>query len=533
MELQRARRVLPLRQPGEKVDCTADLSERPGYPSTTNDEALVTWVADTNQYKVNATAPFNFQALTTGLPRSSPCEPFAYWDEPPSSDAAFYQTFQQDDSVAPGRPPTTFARPLVAWDDPAQDATDTVSSTLTIALKLSTPQLHILLNGEDAPGSVPIVPGQAYSLEAKFFRPGEEITPADGESPAGNVAKWTGPSVSLSDATDSDGYKVGRACRDGACIIEGFQAGMTSGAISVLKPAILDHASTGTVYFPNNSGPQQINVTATLPEGGKPVTASFTATFPETSFSATTCHLGVVSKAGFFASGAFVPPIPGLTGSPTKVGKGEKAATYPPPAYGLGWSSDCDQNIYGNRFGTRVVTTKVDPVGIFFSGSSGKLPQGSLALGLLWDDEHGSTKPGPLGNYGLDNGFPWYVAASSNWTGGDSPGGYLNPHWVGDFYLSVKYSAYLMYRPPSSDYRQSIWVALDRMDYRFTGTLSCEPLPVLGAPELHGPLHWAVTKPSSLPRQLNGKSFSGAPEWTSFKPNTGARAPDPDSGTCS
>ena len=117
-----------------KVDCTAQLSERPGYYLSTNDEALVAWHRDTNKYEVQATAPFYFTALTTGLSRSDPCEPFAYWSEPPSTDTAFYQTFEQDQMASPGGPPVSYDRPLIAWDSPDQDATSSVSSDLTISL---------------------------------------------------------------------------------------------------------------------------------------------------------------------------------------------------------------------------------------------------------------------------------------------------------------------------------------------------------------------------------------------------------------
>jgi hypothetical protein len=123
----------------DKVDCTAQLSERPGYQSTTNDEALVTWHSDANEYEVDATTPFSFPALTTGLPQSDPCEAFAYWAEPPSTDTAFYQTFEQDHSVAPGGSPATYNRPLTTWDNPDEDATSSVSTDLTISLSTGPP----------------------------------------------------------------------------------------------------------------------------------------------------------------------------------------------------------------------------------------------------------------------------------------------------------------------------------------------------------------------------------------------------------
>ena len=93
---------------------------------------------------------------------------------------------------------------------------------------------------------------------------------------------------------------------------------------------------------------------------------------------------------------------------------------------------------------------------------------------------------------------------------------------MGDFYTSAKYLAYLMYLPPNSPYGQSIWVTLDRIDYQYAGTFHCEPSPILGAPALHGPPHWVVSKPSSLPRNLTGTSFRVDP---SGLPSSGTREP--------
>ncbi len=119
----------------KKVDCTAKLSELPGYQNSTNDEAEVYWHRDTDTYEVYVSTPFNFLALTTGLARSDPCEAFAYWPEPTGATATtFNKTFEQDESVPAGAT-TSFDRPLVAWDDPTEDATDWVSSDLTISTR--------------------------------------------------------------------------------------------------------------------------------------------------------------------------------------------------------------------------------------------------------------------------------------------------------------------------------------------------------------------------------------------------------------
>jgi hypothetical protein len=89
-------------------------------------------------------------------------------------------------------------------------------------------------------------------------------------------------------------------------VVLGYSTDNTTGKAALVDAKALNSSSVGSVYFLNNSKPQPITVTATLPPGGQPQKASFVAEFPQTSFQATTCQLGVVSRAGFFADGAFV-----------------------------------------------------------------------------------------------------------------------------------------------------------------------------------------------------------------------------------
>jgi hypothetical protein len=114
----------------DNEQCSAKLNAQPSWLSLPGNGAQVTWHADTDRYEVYAQTPFTSQTLTTGLPGTNPCEAFAYWTEPPSTDTTFYRTFSQDDMAPPGGP-YNYDRPLVSWVDPKEDfTTDKVSTDL-------------------------------------------------------------------------------------------------------------------------------------------------------------------------------------------------------------------------------------------------------------------------------------------------------------------------------------------------------------------------------------------------------------------
>ena len=55
------------------IHCSATLKEKSGYEATNFDLANITYNLGTGEYQVTATAPFDTNALTTGLPQTDPC----------------------------------------------------------------------------------------------------------------------------------------------------------------------------------------------------------------------------------------------------------------------------------------------------------------------------------------------------------------------------------------------------------------------------------------------------------------------------
>ena len=123
------------------IHCSSTLTEKAGYEGTNFDLANVTYMATTGEYLVTATAPFDTNALTTGLSQSDPCAAIAAGGvpQPGGSDpkgVALGKALSPTESVHAGGPYVFHYD--ASWQSPDQIATSSqVSSVLTVSAGLT------------------------------------------------------------------------------------------------------------------------------------------------------------------------------------------------------------------------------------------------------------------------------------------------------------------------------------------------------------------------------------------------------------
>jgi hypothetical protein len=123
------------------IHCSVSLKEKPGYEATNFDLANITYNLGTGEYQVTATAPFDTNALTTGLPQNDPCGEIAGGGIPqpgigdPKA-AELGKAITPTESVRPGGPYLFHYN--ASWQSPDQISTSSqVSTDLTISAGLT------------------------------------------------------------------------------------------------------------------------------------------------------------------------------------------------------------------------------------------------------------------------------------------------------------------------------------------------------------------------------------------------------------
>ena len=123
------------------IHCSATLKEKSGYEATNFDLANITYNLGTGEYQVTATAPFDTNALTTGLPQTDPCAEIGASGIPqpgigdPKA-AELGKAITPTESVRPGGPYLFHYN--ASWQSPDQiDTSSQVSTDLTISAGLT------------------------------------------------------------------------------------------------------------------------------------------------------------------------------------------------------------------------------------------------------------------------------------------------------------------------------------------------------------------------------------------------------------
>ncbi len=475
----------------ESTSCSADLSERGGYESTSSDEALVTWYASSDSYEILATTPFTFQALTTGLSSDSPCEPFAYWVEP-QGDAKWNAAFGRDVTLTPAQlsgPGYSDASTKVTWPAPTENATDIVQTDFTASgestcaintVEMAGPGLFRGLAPtaaltaatvcpqimwENPPGGQPkdvtgktesVLAGQIVTLEVRV----------NGRAPPS--ASWTGFG---SDAIDS-----------------ARPYDFTNGETVVPLGDPIERIGVTVAWSDPEAQARSIDVTA----DGASASTTFAVRGPTVTVTATRhCTLGIDTTV----STDFAKP-PGVY-----LGENEKCGAHP----GITW----DITVSGAP--GRVGLNQLVASQLVYDGRTCEMKGDSLADGnTFYLDDSLFVFP----QDGADTG---YNSAGAHWIAEDAPGAYLK--WMkigGVLFTSKSFRTSLMYRPPGG-----VWVALAQSTWSYSATV--RRTGKTGWKLLTRNKHAKFNQPTKTVPFVRPVPLSAFPSWSSSLPTSFAK----------
>ena len=462
----------------------------------------------------------------------------------------------------------SFDRPLTAWNEPTEDATDWVSSDLTISTKAkactcectapnsgqaSQPLLSqdeqftpsaspecpwklvvfvrkAMANGSMSPwadvaetgkpGTVTIVPGQKMGIAARFFM--KTVQSPQFRSGTTEPVGWSGIDTSI----DSSGGCVGSPT---LCAIAGYQPSAGAAVPTALRDlhrALKANATVFPLYFLNDNEPGVITVSGKAPDGTA-LSGTFSAPLGvDSSLVGHGCPVGIASQ------GYTNPPLNGK----------RQPLPVPPPYMGVGETPNCHQSPV--TVGKGKYNNAAYPYGMEYLGSVAPPgdAKGCVALTqlVLPSESPASGTPLPLplspaeSSYRLDGSWPWLVRPTPVYEGFastdtfifdvDSPSAYLGvyraphgpPTWAG---FGAELKMYLMYRMgPCPDARggsadTNIWVAMRYFSWVFSGIAYCAPPPNKGSHNL-----WRLQGHRNPLPNYESQVFSGEPTWHSEQP---------------